>query len=107
LISNIGFYYRAEPEGLVLALRVSPKSSRNAILEPIQTENGLALKVAVTAPPDKGRANDAVIALFAKTFGIAKRHVTLISGAADRRKVLRVHGDPRALAAIADQWSQP
>ena len=98
-------FYRIEPDGLVVSLRVSPKASRSAILGPQQSDTGQVLKVAVTAPPDKGKANEAVIALIAKAFGIAKCDVTLISGAADRRKVLRLHGDPQTLAAAAEKWS--
>ncbi len=97
-------FYRTEPDGLVLSVRVSPKASRSAITSTLETDTAAALKVAVTAAPEKGRANDAVIALLAKTFGVAKRDVTLVSGATDRRKVLRIAGDPTALAAIADQW---
>ena len=100
-------YYRTGPTGLVLTLRVSPKASRTAIKGPMETEDSAALKVAVTAPPDKGKANAAVMALFAKEFGVAKRDIILLSGEADRRKVLRIEGNPSVLAAIADQWSTP
>lgn len=103
----MGLFYRADDAGLTLTLRVSPKASRSAIIGVMQTADGQALKVAVTSPPDKGRANESVIALLSKAFGIAKRDVTLISGATDRRKVIHLHGDPKALADIAKNWSSP
>ena len=88
----------------MLSVRVTPKASRNAIQGPMPTPDGLALKVAVTAPADRGKANAAVTALLAEAFGIAKSSVALVSGAADRRKVFRIGGDPAALGATAQQW---
>jgi uncharacterized protein len=100
-------FFRADKDGLVITARVSPKASRNAVLGPMPTPEGQALKVAVTAPPDKGKANAAVAALLAKAFGVAKSSVLLIAGETDRRKVLRVSGDPVQLSAIAQQWMTP
>ena len=71
------------------------------------TPDGHALKIAVTAPPDKGKANAAVTAVLAKAFGVAKSSVAVIAGETDRRKVLRISGDPAALSAIAQQWNKP
>ncbi len=68
------------------------------------TPDGQALKIAVTAPPDKGKANAAVVELLAKAFGVAKSSVAVIAGDTDRRKVLRISGDPVALTTIAQQW---
>lgn len=97
-------FFRPDASGLVLSLKVQPKSSRDAIQGVVATPDGAALKVAVTAPPDKGKANAAVIALIAKAFGVAKRDVTLTLGETDRRKVLHIAGAPGALKAIAQQW---
>ena len=96
--------FRADKDGLVINLRVSPKASRNAIQGVMATADGQALKIAVTAPPDKGKANAAAIALLAKAFGVAKSSVTVVAGETDRRKILRVSGDPVALSAIAQHW---
>ncbi len=97
-------FYRADKDGLVITARVSPKASRNAVQGSMDTPDGQALKIAVTAPPDKGKANAAVAALLAKAFGVAKSSVAVVAGETDRRKVLRVSGDPAALSAIAQQW---
>lgn len=88
----------------MLTVRVTPKASRNAIQGTMATPDGLALKVAVTAPADKGKANAAVIALLADAFDIAKSSITLTHGETDRRKVFRLAGDPAALSATAQQW---
>jgi uncharacterized protein (TIGR00251 family) len=97
-------FFRADPDGLVITARVSPKASRDAVMGVMPTPDGQALKIAVTAPPDKGKANAAVVELLAKAFGVAKSSVAVIAGDTDRRKVLRISGDPVALTTIAQQW---
>ena len=70
------------------------------------TPDGQALKIAVTAPPDKGKANAAVALLLSKVFGVSKTSVVLVAGDTDRRKILRISGDPATLIAIAQQWTK-
>ncbi|TWU38773.1 hypothetical protein Q31b_38510 [Novipirellula aureliae] len=50
-----------------------------------------ALKVSVTAPADKGKANQAVIKLIAKTLKVAKSRVEVLRGKTSRRKTIAVH----------------
>ncbi len=99
-------FFRAVTGGLLITARVTPKASRNAVAGAMATPDGQALKISVTAPPDKGKANAAVIALLAKTFGVAKSSVAVIVGETDRRKTIRVTGDPASLTAIAQQWTK-
>ena len=89
--------FTAHPTGLTVAVRAVPKSSRDAILGVVTTPDGPALKIAVRAAPDKGAANAAVIAVMAKEFGVPKSAVSLLGGAASRRKRLHVAGDPDLL----------
>jgi len=98
-------FFQRDAGGLSLTLKVQPKSSRDAVEGVVEIPDGWALKVAVTAPSDKGKANAAVIALVAKAFGVAKSNVTLTLGETDRRKVLHIAGDPAALHAIAQRWT--
>ena len=100
-------FFRADKQGLLVTARVSPKASRTAIQGIMPTPEGEALKIAVTAPADKGKANAAVTALLAKTFGVAKSSVAVVAGETDRRKTLRILGDPAVLSAIAQQWIKP
>jgi uncharacterized protein (TIGR00251 family) len=97
-------FYRADQNGLVITARVLPKASRDGVQGVMATPEGQALKIAVTAPPDKGKANAAVAALLAKSFGVAKSSVTVVAGETDRRKVIRISGDPAALIIAAQQW---
>ena len=55
------------------------------------------LKARVSAVPEKGKANKALIALLAKSLGTAKSSVSLISGDTARKKILRIDGDPEDL----------
>ena len=51
---------------------------------------GGGLKVYVTAPPEDGRANDAVVETIAEWLGVKRRQVEIMSGATNRNKVVRV-----------------
>lgn len=53
----------------------------------------LLLRAAVTAPPDKGRANAALVALLADFLSVAPSEIALVRGAAQRCKTLRI-ADP-------------
>jgi len=97
-------FFRADCSGLILALRVSPKASRSQVLGPMDLPDGQALKVAVSAPPDRGQANEAVCELLADAFGLAKSAVSVIAGATDRHKKVRVAGNPALLACVAERW---
>jgi len=71
--------------GAEIALRVTPKASRNAI---VQAEDGL--RAYVTVAPEDGKANAAVAKLLAKALGVAKTRLTLIRGQSARDKVFRL-----------------
>lgn len=87
--------FKAVPGGLRLAVRLTPKAARAAVLgcKP-RADGGEELCIAVTAPPDKGKANDALLALLAKRLGIAASRLEIVAGATDRRKQVLLHGDP-------------
>jgi uncharacterized protein YggU (UPF0235/DUF167 family) len=70
--------------GARFALRVTPGARRNAITR----EDGL--RCSVTAPPEDGRANDAVRTLLAHALGVAPSRLALISGATSRDKVFQL-----------------
>lgn len=92
--------WRAGAKGLTLYLRVTPNAGADRIDGTELRDDGSAvLRVRVTAVPDKGKANTAVIALIAKALGVPKSAVTLVSGDTARLKTLEVEGDPAELAA--------
>jgi uncharacterized protein (TIGR00251 family) len=104
LYQGVGALFSTDARGLLLAVKAAPKASRDAVIGVMATPDGQALKIAVTAPPDKGKANAAVSAVVAKAFGVSKSAVSIVSGATDRRKLLHINGDPIALAGIAQKW---
>jgi uncharacterized protein (TIGR00251 family) len=55
-------------------------------------EMGDALKLALTAPPVEGRANEACVEFFANLLDVPRSSVTIASGASSRNKVIRVAG---------------
>ena len=69
-------------------VRVQPGASHNRI-EEFRDE---ALRVRVTAPPEKGRANAAVIDLLAEFLGLSSSRLRIVRGAASRVKVIEVEG---------------
>jgi hypothetical protein len=71
--------------GAELAVRVTPKASRNAVVR----EAG-AIRVYVTVVPEDGKANAAVVKLLAKALGVAKSRLTLLRGASGRDKLFRL-----------------
>jgi uncharacterized protein (TIGR00251 family) len=74
--------------GAQFAVKAVPGSSRDRI----QGLYGDALKVAVAAPPERGKANEAICALLASALGVPERNVSVIAGGTSPRKTLRVLG---------------
>jgi uncharacterized protein len=87
-------------DGVLLHVRLTPKSSRDA-LEGVETraDGARALKARVRAVPEDGKANDALIALVAKTLKHPASRIKLAAGATSRQKALLLEGDPDDLAA--------
>ncbi|RJQ16644.1 MAG: YggU family protein [Nitrospiraceae bacterium] len=75
-------------ESLTLKIKVEPRSSRSGVVGPY----GDALKVKLTSPPVEGKANDELIEVLAKKFGVAKKNVEIISGLSSKNKVARLYG---------------
>lgn len=71
-----------------LQLKVSPGSSRNAIVGWM----GDVLKLSVTAAPEKGRANEAVVELLAQALGVPKSRIRVLRGQAQPQKLVEIEG---------------
>jgi len=74
--------------GISFAVKIHPRAKKNAITGEI----GDAVKLALTAPPVEGRANQACIEFFANLLELPRSSVTIASGQTSRRKVIRVAG---------------
>lgn len=71
-----------------LAVRASPGSKRDAIAAVVDG----VVRVRVAAPPERGRANEALVELLAGCLGVPRRAVSIVRGAASRQKVVEVEG---------------
>jgi uncharacterized protein (TIGR00251 family) len=73
---------------IFLRLRVSPKSRKARIAG----EHGGALKLHVTQAPERGRANEGVLALLSEALGVPARQIELVSGHASQDKRVAISG---------------
>ncbi len=74
--------------GTTFGVKLHPRAKKNTITG----EVGDALKLALTAPPVDGKANDACIEFFAKLLKVPRSSVTIAAGQTSRNKVIRVAG---------------
>ena len=72
----------------ILRIRVRARASRNNVDVSLEGD----VRVFVTAAPESGKANNAVIALLAKSLGVGRRSVTLVKGHTARDKVFSIDG---------------
>lgn len=79
---------RTHPEGAALSVKANPGARRNAVVG----QHDGALRVSVTAAPEKGRANAAVVKVLSKALGVRSSDVRLLSGDTARRKEFLVKG---------------
>ena len=77
---------RPAPEAVLLHVRVQPKARQNAVMG----WRGEALRVSITAAPEDGKANRAVIELLADTLALPAASISLVRGATSRDKWFRL-----------------
>jgi uncharacterized protein (TIGR00251 family) len=99
-LSDPGFLRRGA-SGVTIDLRVQPRARRAGL-----ATAGGTLKAAVTAPPEGGRANDAVIALLSEAWRLPRSSFEIVKGQTVRSKTVRVSGAPSALAERVGRWLQ-
>jgi uncharacterized protein len=74
--------------GVVFNVRVIPRSSRSEVIGEVEGN----LKVRLSSPPVDGAANAELIKLIAKTLGVSKSAVEIVSGETSRTKRIRIDG---------------
>jgi hypothetical protein len=96
---------RSAEGGVTLAVRAQPGAKKTAITGVYGEGAAAQLKIAVQAPPVEGRANLALIAFLAESFGLAKNGVEMMSGELSRSKVFLLRGVTLAKAeALLAEW---
>lgn len=79
---------RDTPAGATFQVKVQPRAKKNAIIGVV----GDAIKLALTAPPVEGRANEACIVFLAQKLGVPRSSVVIAVGSSSRNKVVCVAG---------------
>lgn len=81
-------YLKAHQDGIILRVKVTPNSSRNALAP----EQGDRLSVKLTSPPVEGKANKQLLKLIGKKLGVPPSSITVLRGHSSREKDLFVPG---------------
>ncbi|MFO1209406.1 MAG: DUF167 domain-containing protein [Amaricoccus sp.] len=97
-----GQRWRVLPDGVELAVRLTPRGGTARIEGLAEVDGQTCLKVRVSAPPVEGAANAELVAFLARSLGLPRSAVTLVAGEKARVKRLRLRGDglPGRLAAL-------
>ncbi len=95
--------WRAAPDGVVIACRLTPKGGRDAIDGVATLSDGTCVLLArVRSAPEDGKANEALCRLLASTLGVAASKARLVAGAKSRVKQVAVTGDAGELVVRLD-----
>ncbi len=87
-------YLKAHEDGIILKVKVTPNSSRNALI----LDHGDRLAVKLTSPPVEGKANKQLLKFIGKKLGVPPSSITVLRGHASREKVLFIPGIDEACA---------
>ena len=94
-------FFSITETGLRLFVRVTPGSAKNEIAGIWQgADDERRLVIKVTAPPDKGKANTAIIKLLASETGLAKSCFSIIAGETARLKTIEITGQTEPLTML-------
>jgi uncharacterized protein (TIGR00251 family) len=97
--------FAAVSGGLSVRVRLTPKAARNAVTGIATDAQGVtSSKATVTAAPEGGKANKALIGMLAKSWRLPKTSVLVKSGATHRQKTLLVEGDTEMLMKKLKIW---
>jgi len=95
---------RPVKNGVLVAVRLTPESKATRLTGfADQADGGRVLKASVTAAPERGKANKALLDLLAKTWRLPKTTLSVATGATGRAKQIHVAGDPAALRKSLDE----
>ena len=84
-------------DGCMLSVRLHPGARKNSVTG----THADALKIALTAPPVDGKANEALIAFLADALHLPRARVALVAGATSRAKMIRITGKSAAEVTAA------
>ncbi len=99
--------FRESKDGVVIAVRLRPGASANRV-DGIQAmaDGSRRLGLRVTAVPEKGKANQAMIKLLAKAWHVPRGNLTVMAGAKDRNKALLLQGGGAKDLEMLKRWCE-
>ena len=85
-------------DGLRVAVRLSPGAKADRLVAiAVDPAGRRVLRASVTAPAEDGKANEALLRLPARAWGLSRRDLSIVTGARNRNKLVRMAGDPQQL----------
>ena len=81
-------FLRAQPDGVLLSVKLQPRASGNEIGEVLGSE----LRIKVTAPPVDAAANEALLRLLAQQLHCPRNRVDIVRGHTSRHKTVKLCG---------------
>ncbi len=85
-------------DGVRVAIRLTPRAKADRVVSVAAAAGGgQVVKAKVTAPPEDGRANEALLQLLASAWRVPRRDLAIVAGAASRQKTVCISGDPQPL----------
>ncbi len=87
-LAELSQFVKISEGGISIDCWIQPKASRTAF----SGIHGTSIKIAVSAPPEDGKANAELCAFLSKKLGVSKSSVQVKSGHASRRKIIFCHG---------------
>jgi uncharacterized protein len=85
-------------DGVRVTIRLTPKAAGDRLLGVVTDDAGRpAVKASVSAPPEDGKANAALLKLLAKACGVPRSALSLVSGQTHRTKLVAIAGEPAEL----------
>jgi len=92
-------------DGVQVRLRLTPKAKKSVIIGFLEDADGhMVLKLSVTAVPEKGKANAALIKLLSKEWKLAKSDIEITAGELSRHKTLLLRGEGNSLMQRLLDW---
>jgi hypothetical protein len=83
------FHLHGGQKGAALAIRVTPRSSKNEIIEIL---NDGTVRIRLTAPPVEGKANEALVAFLAEVLDVPRSRIDIVAGETGRDKLVSILG---------------
>lgn len=112
MTSAFSSLFKKTNKGLTLRIKITPRARVSEVtsLQDDETSSSLRLfqekilKISLKEPPEKGRANAALLKLLSRTWKIPKTSLHLMTGETSSLKVLLITGDPEELQKTLENW---